>query len=318
MRQDMHYVYQVYIEGSFSKAAEKLYLTQPALSIAIQKIEAAAGMPLFDRSSRPLKLTPAGQIYIDTIQKTQWLEQEMEQRLEDVRGLQVGSVRMGGSHYLNAYILPDILKSFGERYPHIQLQLLEHSSAQLTQMLAERQLDLTFNCNEALSEHFERYLAFSDRILLAVPKEHPVNQAHAAAALSAADVCAGRHLAPDCPTVALQDFAELEFILMSQNNNLHDRCYALFQEAGVVPKVRLELSQLVTAYHLASHAVAATFVSDRMGADPRDNLCYYKLDAKLTERLFYILLPKRSYTSLATRAFVEHFQAHMRRAGRAF
>lgn len=62
MEQEMRYAYEVFREGSFSKAAEKLFITQPALSIAIQKPEADIGMALFDRSRRPLKLTAAGEI----------------------------------------------------------------------------------------------------------------------------------------------------------------------------------------------------------------------------------------------------------------
>ena len=69
MQQDMKYIYQVYEEGSFSRAAQRLYMTQPALSIAVQKVEESIGMPLFDRSRRPLKLTAAGQIYIDAVKK---------------------------------------------------------------------------------------------------------------------------------------------------------------------------------------------------------------------------------------------------------
>ena len=71
MQQDMQYVYELYKEGNFSRAAAKLFISQPALSMAIQKTEASIGMPLFDRSTRPMRLTPAGEIYIDAIKKTQ-------------------------------------------------------------------------------------------------------------------------------------------------------------------------------------------------------------------------------------------------------
>ena len=64
---------------SFSKAAEKLYLTQPALSIAVRKVERSIGMPLFDRSCKPLALPPAGEIYLETIKKMLLLEKEQQQ-----------------------------------------------------------------------------------------------------------------------------------------------------------------------------------------------------------------------------------------------
>ena len=93
MQQDMKYVYQVYLDGSFSKAAENLHLTQPALSIAIQKIEASIGMPLFDRSARPLQLTAAGEIFVDAIKRMESLEQDLKHQISDIQNLNSGEIR---------------------------------------------------------------------------------------------------------------------------------------------------------------------------------------------------------------------------------
>ena len=111
---------------------------------------------------------------------------------------------------------------------------------------------------------------------------------------------------PDCPCVTLDSFRNLEFILLNPGNNLHDRAKQLFQEAGFHPRIRLELSQLVTAYHLADASMGATFISDRLVVRGEDNLNYYKLDSELTNRMFYMLLPNRKYTSKAVRAFVDY------------
>ena len=311
MQQEMKYVYQVYLDGSISRAAEHLYITQPALSIAIHKIESELGMPLFDRGTRPLTLTLAGQIYIETVRQTMFLEQDMTRQMEDVRALNTGSLCIGGSHYLNSCILPQVLTGFSREYPGIRLQLEEHSSAQLAQMLADRELDLTFNCDPQFLENFQRFPAFYDHVLLAVPKEDPINSTQTKAALSAKDIIKRTHLKKACPTVDLIQFKEVDFLLLTAGNNLHDRGRQLFQEANFEPKIKMEVSQLATAYHLAEHAMAATFVSDRLVTTEGDNLCYYKLDSALAERLFYILLPKRKYTSFATRAFIQYFTEHM-------
>ena len=69
------YVYEVYEEKSFSKAAQKLYISQPALSTAIKKVEKKLGRPIFDRSTNPISLTPSGEIYIEAIEKLFALEQ---------------------------------------------------------------------------------------------------------------------------------------------------------------------------------------------------------------------------------------------------
>lgn len=307
MQQELKYVYQVYLDGSISRAAEHLYITQPALSLSIQKIEHTLGMPLFDRSTRPLTLTQAGRAYVETARQALFLEQELNQQIEDIRTLNSGSLCVGGSHYLNAYILPDVLAGFTRKYPGIRVELVEASSAQLSQMLSDRELDLTFNCDPQFLQNFERHQAFWDHILLAVPEDDPVNARLSGAAMTSADIIKRAHLDPACPAVDLIQFKELEFLLLSSGNNLHDRGLQLFREAGFAPRVKMEVAQLVTAYHLADHALAATFVSDRLVMAERTRLRFYKLDSKLTERLFYILLPERKYTSFAVRAFIRYF-----------
>lgn len=311
MQQEMKYVYQVYLDRSFSKAAEHLYMTQPALSIAIARIESALGMPLFDRSTRPLTLTAAGEVYIEAVRQTLFLEQEMRQHMEDIRTLNSGTLCIGGTHYLNAYILPEVLTGFNRAYPGIQIELVEAGSDQLAQMLSNRELDVTFNCDPRFLQSFKRYPAFHDHVLLAVPRCDPLNASLASSALTADEIAAGKHLFDDCPVVDLTHFRDLEFLLLTEGNNLHDRGLQLFEEAGFAPKIKMEVSQLVTAYHLAEHALAATFVSDRLVSSDGGRLYYYKLDSQLTKRLFYILLPQRKYTSFAVQAFVRYFTEHM-------
>jgi DNA-binding transcriptional LysR family regulator len=311
MQQEMKYVYQVYLDGSFSKAAEKLFLTQPALSIAIQKIETGLGMQLFDREQRPLTLTPAGEVYIDMIKKTMDLEQETTQKLNDIQDLESGTIRIGGSHYLNAYILPEVLAGFSNQYPKIQLELVENSSAALSEMLSEHKIDLTFNCSPKFIHNFKRYPAFYDTLLLAVPEADPIHQTLGSFALSAHDILNGRHLEKDCPSVPLKEFKELSFILLSSGNNLYDRSQQMFSDAGFKPNVKMVLSQLVTAYHMAEKSFAATFISDRLVQSNSSGLKFYKIDSDLIYRLFYILLPERKYTSFATQRFIDYFVEYM-------
>ena len=85
MEQNMQYIYQVYQDGSFTKAAEKLYLTQPALSMAVRQEEKSIGAALFDRGRRPLTLTPAGDAYIRAVERMKYLEADLSRELEDLR-----------------------------------------------------------------------------------------------------------------------------------------------------------------------------------------------------------------------------------------
>ncbi len=307
MQQDYEYILKVYEEGSISKAAEKLFLTQPALSIAIQRIESSIGMPLFDRTRRPLQPTQAGKIYIAMIRQMQELEFDLKRQIQDIRDLNVGDLKIGGSHYLNAYILPSVLTAFSHKYPGIHLELVEYGSDQLSAMLLERELDLTFSCNTAFMDNLEKYPAFYDHVLLAVPIEHPVNKKIADARLFSDDIINGKHLCADCPSVSLSHFNEVEFILLTPGNNLYDRCTQMFQEADFTPRIKLMLAQLATAYHLAVSGYAATFISDRLIHTNTDRLAFYNIQSGLTKRLFYILLPNRNYTTHVAKEFIQFF-----------
>ncbi len=303
MQQEFEYIYAVYKAGSFSKAAENLYITQPALSIAVKKIEASIGMSLFDRTSRPLELTEAGKIYISSIEKISALEEDMNSQIQDIQELKAGHLCIGGSHYINAYILPETMTEYSKLYPGIKIELVEASSAVLAEMLKERLIDLTFSCRGDIVENFAHYPAFHDHIILAVSPEI----LNLPCSLSAGDVIAGKHLSPECPAISHEAMNELEYILLSEGNNLHDRAEAIFLTAGIKPKIKLEISQLATSYYLARSKFGAAFVSDRMITADEKNLNFYKIDSPVTERLFYAVLPRREYTSKTVRAFVSTF-----------
>lgn len=307
MEQNMQYIYQVYQDGSFTKAAERLYLTQPALSMAVRQEEKNLGAALFDRSRRPLALTPAGEAYIRATERVKYLEADLGRELEDLRDVRTGRLHVGGTHYLNCFLLAELLAGFSRRYPGVQLEVSEDSSARLARRLEHREMDLIFSCAPELIERFEHQPAFYDHILLAVPSNVPISGDLVQCTMSAGDIQAGRHLSPLCFKVPLGRFQELEFILLQKGNNLYDRSVRMFDEAGFAPKVKLALSQLVTAYRFADNGVGATFVSDRIvQRSPSQNLVFYAIESKEVDRLFYALLPQRNYTAHAVKAFIAY------------
>lgn len=307
MELNMQYIYQVYRDGSFTKAAEKLYLTQPALSMAVRQEEKRLGAALFDRSRRPLTLTPAGEAYIRAAERVKYLEADLGRELDDLRDMHTGRLHVGGTHYLNCFLLAELLAGFSRRYPGVQLEVSEDSSVRLARRLERREMDLIFSCDPELIERFEHRPAFYDHILLAIHRDTPIPKGLAQSAMSAEDIQAGQHLSPTCPKVPLEQFRELEFVLLQKGNNLYGRSTRMFEEAGFVPKVKLALSQLVTAYRFAGNGVGATFVSDRIvQKSPSQNLVFYSIDSKEVDRLFYTLLPQRNYTAHAVKAFIAY------------
>ena len=305
MQQEFEYLLAVYRAGSFTRAAENLHLTQPALSMAIKKLESSIGMTLFDRSTRPLELTDAGRAYLEGILEIALLEWGINAKIRDLQDLKTGDIHIGGSHFINTCILPDVMTKYSRKYPGINIKLTEAGSDVLAEMLNDRMIDLTFSCREDIIANFGYRPAFSDHILLAVSRDI----IDLSCGLFAADIIAGLHLDEEYPCIYYSDMSSLEYILLSEGNNLHDRAMKIFAEAGITPRVKLEISQLSTSYHLAQSNFGAAFVSDRMVSESEYRLKYYKIRSPLTDRKFYSVLPKREYTPKTVHAFIDMFSS---------
>lgn len=308
MEQDMKYVYAVYKHGSFSKAAESLFITQPALSIAISKVEKNIGMSLFDRSKKPLKLTEAGTLYIQKFKQIRQTEHELAQQLNDLSELNTGSLRIGGSHYFNSYVLPKVLTEYKRKYPGIQLDLQEAGSSDLLRMLGDHEIDLTFNCTTKPTDSFHRIPGFIDTILVSVPKSFEVNENFKRYALSAEDIVNKRHQDFSTPSARLDMLSDTPFILLTPGNNLYSRSSAFFADAKMEPKVTLQVSQLVTAYHLSRAGMGATFISDLLVSPEHENVWFYKIDSPRSIRVFDLVMSNESYISNAMKEFIRLFQ----------
>lgn len=117
MLNEMKYVYEVYKEKSFSKAAKKLFISQPALSNMVRKAEKEMGAPIFDRSTIPLTVTKEGAYYIRTVEKILFLERNLERYFQDIAGLQGGTLALGGASYFCSFVYPDLIARFQTKYP---------------------------------------------------------------------------------------------------------------------------------------------------------------------------------------------------------
>ena len=217
------YVYAVYEEKSFSKAAQKLYITQPALSTAIKKVEKKIGTPIFDRSTSPIGLTPGGEVYIDAIEKLFALEQNTLNQLNNLNGLLAGKLSVGGTIFFTSFVLPGVLSEFSHRYPQIKIDLQEGTTTQLTDKLVAEELDLLIDNSELDDKNYEKYYYSTERIILAVPKSFPINEELTQYQLTAEDIRAGRHSQAEFPVLPLPLLKSTPFIFVKEENSIYKR-----------------------------------------------------------------------------------------------
>ena len=133
--QQLTYVIAVADCQSFSKAAEKLYVTQPSLSQYIHSIEKQLGVQLFDRSSSPIRLTDAGKLYVSWARRLLTMEEDMNNALSDLMGMQTGSVRIGASSFRVRCLLARSIAEYHEQHPGIHLSIEEADMRQLRELL---------------------------------------------------------------------------------------------------------------------------------------------------------------------------------------
>lgn len=302
------YIQTIAYYGSFSRAADALYITQPALSMAVKKAEQRLGVSLFDRTSKPVRLTEAGRIYLHTAETIGVLEQEMLQQMDDLSSLRQGTLKIGGTHYFNSYLLPPVLASFRERYPGVRLELTEAAANVLVHKLEDHAIDLCFNCAGLPEGSFLRTPCLEDHLLLSVPVPllpDGVEQDHG---FTAEEILAEEHLLSKRPTIPLSVFQNCPFLLLTEGNDLFSRAQVLFREADISPNVSMQVEQLVTAWHLSKAGLGAALISDRLVTDGVDNIRFFPIDSPIATRVFDLVYSKRHYISKPMTAFLDIFQ----------
>ncbi|MEN6314888.1 MAG: LysR family transcriptional regulator, partial [Clostridiaceae bacterium] len=130
----LHYMLKVAEEKSFSKAAKKLYISQPSLSQYISNVEQQLGVRLFDRTTNPLTLTYAGELYEETAKNILYLKDQLLSQMDDIANLQRGHITIGISPFRSTYFLPTILPLFKKNYPGIDVSLAEGTMAELLEL----------------------------------------------------------------------------------------------------------------------------------------------------------------------------------------
>ena len=134
--------YEVAKAGNISKAAKELYISQPAISKAISKLEDSLNVTLFTRSSRGVHMTPEGEILFRHAETAFQALNSGEEELKRIREFNIGHLRIGVSNTLCKYILLPYLKKFIEQYPHIKITIEGQATARTISMLEQHTLDI--------------------------------------------------------------------------------------------------------------------------------------------------------------------------------
>lgn len=300
------YIYEVYKEKSISKAASNLYISQPSLSARIIKLEEELGMPIFDRSTSPLRLTEFGERYIKAVENVFEIEKNIENFISDANMLRIGSLSVGASNVFAAYALPPIIAEFKKKYPDVRINLTEGNTEMLESLLSTNKVDMVIDNNHYDAGLYEKALYSEEKILLAVPKIFEECDMVREYALDEECINSKGYKSDCYPAVPLSVFRNVPFVMLTQNNDTRIRGDKMCKEAGFQPRIALEVHQQATAYMIATTKIGATFISDTVieKMPSHDSMAYYKISSTAADRKVYFYFKKHKHRTRAMQEFM--------------
>lgn len=306
MFKNKEYVYCVYQEKSFAKAAEKLHISPPALSAMIKRIEAEAGMPIFNRKTSPISLTAFGAEYIKGIETINSLEDHMESVKDRLQTLQTGYLTLCVSNTGTDYEVAEKIANFKKAFPQITLNLININTTLTKQLLDTREADLVISTRPLSPQEYKQYPIYKEALVLVVPKEYAINERYKQYQLTYENM--NQILDSALPGVYLSWFRDIPFILSRSQNYLRTCTDILFQEAGVVPQVTMEVEESLMARNFAGYGIGATIMSHKLLEHFafEQHFCLYKLHSSFAQRTACVYYRLGSYVTPAMAKFLEY------------
>ncbi len=306
MFRGMEYVYAVYKEKSFSRAAEKLFISQPSLSANVKREENCVGYPIFDRSTKPLTLTEPGKKYIETVEQILAAQNAFSEYINDLGDLKTGSLVLGGSSLYSSWVLPPLMGRFSKKYPLIRLELVEESTTKLEKMVQNGEIDIVLDNGQLDEEVFECKVFRKEYLILAVPARLKVNQGLEKYQITAEAICDLSFLDNSVPSVDLQLFAKEPYILLKPDNDTRIRAMELCRQNNFTPNIVFELDQQMTSYNITCSGMGISFVSNMLisSVPTHADVVYYKLGSDISGRNLYFYWKRGRYVSPVMREFL--------------
>lgn len=265
------YVLAVYEEGGISAAAEKLYISQPSLSVYIKNLEDRLGIKFFDRRDGKYVLTFEGEKYIEYGKQILSLNENLARELEEIKESKAGRVRLGIMLSRGTYTIPKLMSAIKQEYPQIEVKVIEDSQINLENLLYDGKIDLALINYPFRSHDFNYSYICSSQVVLVVPKNNPI--------------CSLATVVPNSPYkhMDLRFLSNEEFILLKSGRALRKYADALFTQSGINPKILFETSLITTAYQTACAKVGVTFTyASQYDLYPSDNVEIFSVGNPIT------------------------------------
>lgn len=279
-------------EGSFKRAADSLYVSQPAVSLQVQNLERQLDVPLFDRGGRRAQLTEAGHLLLSYGDRILSLCEETCRAIEDLQNLQGGTLIVGASQTTGTYLLPRMIGVFRKQYPEVAVQLHVHSTRRTAWSVANGQIDLAIIGGEVppeLHDSLEIIPYAEDELALILPAYHPLARQG---------------------IVQKDDLYKLQFITLDSQSTIRKVIDQVLTRSGIETrrlKVEMELNSIEAIKNAVQSGLGAAFVS--ISAIEKelqmDVLKRTRIEDVVVNRMLSVIVNPNRYRSKAAQAFIE-------------
>ncbi|ALP68164.1 LysR family transcriptional regulator [Paraburkholderia caribensis] len=225
--------------GNFTRAAARLHLSQPALTVQIRRLEETVGARLFDRNSRTVALTQTGRELLPLLQRSL---DDMERVLRDARALGDGSsgtVRLACLPTFAASALPDLIQAFRKRVPQAQFQIRDVVASTVNALVRNEEADIGLTGGDTFDAALEVLVEGADRLVVVCPKDHALARKR---------------------RVSVSDVAASPLVLTAQGTSVRSVVDAALEQAGCAPEIACEPTYMMTAVAMVRGGLGVTIL----------------------------------------------------------
>ena len=265
--------------GSYTRAAEILGYTQPALSQMIASLEKEIGITLLYRSRYGVRMTPEGEHLFPDIQKTVQQYDDLRRKEDEIKGLDSGIVRIGTVSSVSCHWLPGMIQKFWETYPNVQLVLHQGDYTSICDWVQTGTADFGF-ANPAAAKGLEVQALWSDPFVAVLPKTHPLAQKD---------------------SVSLKDLAAEPYLMLEEG------CYSepmeAFRREGITPNVRLTMHDDYSILSMVEQGLGYSILAELVLQKTAYDVAVLSVEEPVLRNMALVMKDKRGL-SAAARTFL--------------
>lgn len=313
------YILAIADAKNISAAAEKLGISQPALSAQLRKIEAQLGIVLFDRTKHPLEITEAGAVYLEYAQRHQLLNREFSQHMADLENLTRGRLSIGGAGSFNVSYLPSAVAEFSKRYPGVEIEIIDGNIPDIMSKAIDGEMDLFIAPPRKQDDRLQYEALLKEKILLCVPPEWQINETLQAWRIPTEVVLqrgsGGADGEAAFPQADFRAFKDCPFILLKEDQHIGQIMAQLFAKYGFRPKKSTLAEQTMTSYSLTLAGVGVSLMTESTirSSNFKEFPAFYMVDEEICKREMYAVYSRQKYLSRAAGEFIRILKETLQR-----